>query len=58
MFRAYFDVTEPAPYANLIAYVAVVAKRSGIEKSDPLQQFKKVVTENIRNATLRDYLAF
>lgn len=56
MFRAYFDVTEPAPYANLIAYVAVVAKRSGIEKSDPLQQFKKVVTENIRNATLRDYL--
>ena len=56
MFRAYFDVAEPAPYANLIAYVAVVAKRSGIEKSDPLQQFKKVVTENVRNATLRDYL--
>lgn len=56
MFRAYFDVAEPAPYANLIAYVAVVAKRNGIEKSDPLQQFKKVVTENVRNATLRDYL--
>ena len=56
MFRARFDVSEPAPYANLIAYVAVVAKRNNIREADPLQQFKSAVAEGVKNATLRDYL--
>ena len=56
MFRAHFDVSEPAPYANLIAYVAVVAKRNNIREADPLQQFKSAVAEGVRNAILRDYL--
>lgn len=56
MFRARFDVSEPAPYANLIAYVAVVAKRNNIREADPLQQFKSAVAEGVKNATLRNYL--
>ena len=56
MFRAHFDISEPAPYANLIAYVAVVAKRNNIREADPLQQFKSAVAEGVRNAILRDYL--
>lgn len=56
MFRAHFDVSELAPYANLIAYVAVVAKRNNVKEADPLQQFKRAVVENVGNAILRDYL--
>lgn len=56
MFRHVFDVREQAPYANLIAYVAVLAKRYGVAENDPLQKFISVVNEHEKNAVLREYL--
>lgn len=56
MFRKVFDVAEDGPFANLIAFVAVLAKRQGVAGDDPLEKFKNIVTSEVTNDALREFL--
>ena len=56
MFRKHFDVTENGPFANLIAFVAVLAKKQGVAGDNPLEKFKNTVTSEVTNDTLREFL--